>query len=161
MKAEDEDNENEAKTGYVSPISSDLSRETGSESKNPHGFLEVIKNRYIWNWDSARESQVKEMTLSKIRGCFEEVNESEGLNCQFDVEERVIEEVLVGFGSFLENLFEKWLKEVFRNNLQKVKIGGKEEGKRSVRLCLGEGNEESSGFMGSSLPMKIQVSFVG
>ncbi|XP_058207831.1 protein SMAX1-LIKE 4-like isoform X2 [Rhododendron vialii] len=157
MKAEDEDNENEAKTGYVSPISSDLSH----ESKNPHGFLEVIKNRYIWNWDSARESQVKEMTLSKIRGCFEEVNESEGLNCQFDVEERVIEEVLVGFGSFLENLFEKWLKEVFRSNLQTVKIGGKEEGKKSVRLCLGEGNEESSGFMGSSLPMKIQVSFVG
>ncbi|KAH7855384.1 hypothetical protein Vadar_024227 [Vaccinium darrowii] len=158
MKAEDEDNENEAKTRDFSPISSDLSRETGSESQNPHGFLELIKNRYIWNWDSASESQVKEMTFSKIRGCFEELSESEGLNCQFDVEERVIEEVLVVFASFVNKQFEKWLKEVFQSSLQKVKIGG-EEG-RSVRLCLGEGNGESSGFMGSSLPMKIQVSLL-
>ncbi|KAL6965202.1 hypothetical protein U1Q18_036256 [Sarracenia purpurea var. burkii] len=160
----DEDDDNEAKNRNFSPISSDLTHETGGDLHIPRGFLESIKNRFVFNRDSNRVGMMKEMVLSKIRTSFETLCENELLDCFLMVEDRLIEEVLVGLGSFLNNLFDKWLKEVFQTSLLKIKIGGKES-RRKVRLCFGEGKEdigiESSGFLGSNLPKEIKVSFLG
>ncbi|GFZ09157.1 double Clp-N motif-containing P-loop nucleoside triphosphate hydrolases superfamily protein [Actinidia rufa] len=167
MKADEEDDETEAKEGDLSPISSDLTREMGNDYQTPHGFLESIKNQFVFNRDWTSDDLMKEIILCKIKGSFEEVCGSEGdLGCLLGgVEEKLLEELLLACGSFLNNHFEKWLKDVFQTSLQTVKFGGK-EGVVSIRLCLG-GKEESGldlegcGFMGSSLPKKIQVSFMG
>ncbi|XP_059634574.1 protein SMAX1-LIKE 4-like [Cornus florida] len=156
----DEDEEDGSKPGDLSPISSDLTRETGNDLQNPVGFLELINNRFIFDWNSTRDGQMREMFLFKIKGCFEEVFGSKNLG-SFTVEEMLLEEVLFGSGCFLNSLFEKWLENVFQTSLQTVKIGGKEN--MSVRLCFGGKGESSlgNGFMGSSLPKKIQFQFMG
>ncbi|XP_057467527.1 protein SMAX1-LIKE 4-like [Actinidia eriantha] len=167
MKADEEDDETEAKEGDLSPISSDLTREMGNDYQTPNGFLESIKNQFVFNRDSTSDDLMKEIILCKIKGSFEEVCGSEGnLGCLLGgVEEKLLEELLLACGSFLNNHFEKWLKDVFQTSLQTVKFGGK-EGVVSIRLCLG-GKEKSGldlegcGFMGSGLPKKIQVSFMG
>ncbi|PSR85212.1 Protein SMAX1-LIKE like [Actinidia chinensis var. chinensis] len=167
MKANEEDNETEAKEGELSPISSDLTREMGNDYQTPHGILESIKNRFVFNRDSTRDDLMKEIILCNIKGSFEEVCGIEGdRGCLFGgVEKKLLEELLLGCGSFLNNHFKKWLKDVFQTSLQTVKFGGK-EGVVSVRLYLGGKGEseldlEGGGFMGSSLPKKIQVSFMG
>ncbi|XAR63753.1 hypothetical protein NMG60_11023807 [Bertholletia excelsa] len=163
ITAKDGEDENNEKMGDLSPISSDLTRETGGDLHNPHGFFELLKNRFVFDLNLNRNMVMRDMILSKIKLSFEDVCESEGLNCLFEVEERLLEKVLDGLGSFLNSLFEKWLKEVFQTSLRTVKIGGKKV-LRSVRLCLGgkgESGVEASGIMGSSFPKKIQVSFIG
>ncbi|KAL6977875.1 hypothetical protein U1Q18_026658 [Sarracenia purpurea var. burkii] len=186
IEADEGGDNNEAKTGDISPVSSDLTRETGTDLPNlhpvssdlnratghdlpsPYGFLERIENRFIFDRNSTGDSLIKQMVLSRIKWCFEEVFGSEGsLSGLFGgVEEKLLEELLVGFGSFVNNLFDKWLKEVFQRSLETVRIGGK-EGMRtmSVRVCLGSKGmsewENSNGFMGSKLPKKIQISFMG
>ncbi|XP_052200523.1 protein SMAX1-LIKE 4-like [Diospyros lotus] len=140
-----------------SPVSSDLTGETGRDLQVSCGFLEQIKNRFDFSRDSAQDRLIKEELLGKIKRSFEEVS---GSFCSFDVEEKLTEELLAGAGSFLNAQFEKWLRDVFQRNLLTVKIGGK----RSLRLCLGRerGKDqlENSGFLGSNLPQTIQVSFV-
>ncbi|KAG2699515.1 hypothetical protein I3760_07G195100 [Carya illinoinensis] len=153
----DENDESEDKTGEHSPISSDLTRETTTDPRNPHGFLELIENRYVFDRSPARDREMIELFISKIKGSFEEVCGKQNMG-SFSVEERVLEEVLVGSASFPNSLFEKWLKDIFQTSLQTVKFGGKRG--MSIRLCLdgkGEGILED-GFLGSCLPKKIQVS---
>ncbi|KAA8535828.1 hypothetical protein F0562_030852 [Nyssa sinensis] len=155
----DEDDESGGKPGEYSPISSDLTLETSNDLQNPLGFLELIKNRFIFNRYLDRDSQMREMILSGIRGCFEEVYGREKMGC-CTVEEMVLEEVCVGAGCFVNSLFENWLEDVLQRSLQTVKIGGKEN--MSVRLCFGGKGESGlgDGFMGSNLPRKIQLSFI-
>ncbi|KAI8020627.1 Protein SMAX1-LIKE 4 [Camellia lanceoleosa] len=161
-KDNDDDDEEDAKLARdLSPISSDLTREMGNDIQNPHGFLELIKNQFVFNRDLTHDKLIKEMVLSKIKGCFDAEGDLGGCFLFSGVEEKLLEELLIGSGTFLNSLFEKWLKEVFQRSLQMVKIGGKEK-LVSVRLCLGrKGGESRDGFMGSSLPKKIQVSFIG
>ncbi|CAK9171569.1 unnamed protein product [Ilex paraguariensis] len=159
MKADEED-ETEEKVGEFSSISSDMTLETTIDLQNPLGFLELIKNRFVFNRGLTQNSQLTEMFLSKIKEAFVEVCGTDKVDC-FTVEEMVLDEIFLGSGSFLNNMFEKWVQEIFKKSLQTVKFGGKEG--MSARLCLG-GKEESNledGFMGSSLPKKIQVSFMG
>ncbi|KAM4131464.1 hypothetical protein ACJW30_01G177900 [Castanea mollissima] len=155
----DEEDESEGKPGEYSPISSDLTRETTTDPQNQHGFLEMIENRFIFDRSPARDREMIELFLSKIKSSFEEIYVKQNVD-NFSVEERVLEEVLVGSASFPNSLFEKWLKDIFQTSLQTFKVGGKEG--VEVRLCLegkGEGFLED-GFMGSCLPKKIYVSFI-
>ncbi|KAK7329733.1 hypothetical protein VNO77_23909 [Canavalia gladiata] len=153
LKADEED-----KAGESSPISSDLTRETIVDSLNPNGFLDSIENRFEFNTSPNRENEMAELFLSKIKGSFEEVY---GKQClvNLSVDERVIEDVCIGCGSFTNTLFEKWLKDIFQSSLQTVNFGGKE----SILFRLswgGKGDRKSdSGFMGSSLPNSIQINY--
>lgn len=155
----DEEDESDGKPGEYSPISSDLTRETTTDPQNQHGFLEMIENRFIFDRSPARDREMIELFLSKIKSSFEEIYVKQNVD-NFSVEERVLEEVLVGSASFPNSLFEKWLKDIFQTSLQTFKVGGKEG--IEVRLCLegkGEGFLED-GFMGSCLPKKIYVSSI-
>lgn len=155
----DEDNESEDKPGEFSPMSSDLTRETTSDPLTPHGFLDLIKNRFVFDRNQAQDREMTEVFFSKIKRCFEEVfGDQNGVG--FSIEEGVLEKVLEGSGSFLNSLFEKWLKDIFETSLQTVKFGGKEG--IVVRLCFGGRNDKVlvDGFMGTCLPKKIQVSFM-
>ncbi|KAK2969927.1 hypothetical protein RJ640_000456 [Escallonia rubra] len=162
IKANEEDDGMEVKATAFSPISSNSTRD---DLQNPSGFLELIRNRFVFCRPPPEDSLItREMFLSKIKGSFEVVCGGENRNGMYSlaVEEMVLEEVLLGCGSFLNSLFDEWLKDIFQTSLEQTvrRIGGKED--RSIRLCLG-GNVESGaevGFMGSNLPKTIQVSYV-
>ncbi|XWS52290.1 hypothetical protein CRYUN_Cryun11dG0055500 [Craigia yunnanensis] len=160
MKA-DEDDESGEKTGEFSPISSDLTRETTTDNRIQIRFLELIQNRYIFNQNAAQDKEMKEFLMSKMKGSVEETFRGENV-ISFSVEERVLEGILFGSSCFLNSLFEKWLKDIFQAGLQTVKIGGK-EGIDEIRLSYGGIREKAmeNGFMGTCLPKKIQVSFMG
>lgn len=163
IKADEEDNdeeESEDKPGELSPISSDLTRETNTDHQNPHGFLDAIDNLFFFKRSPARDREMAELFSAKMEECVEEaIGNQNGV--RFSVEERVIERVCVGSGSFPNSLFEKWLKDVFQTSLRTGKFGGKEG--MVVRLCLGGGDHNKDGinledgFMGSCLPKKIQL----
>ncbi|KAF5461696.1 hypothetical protein F2P56_017772 [Juglans regia] len=158
IRAEEND-ESEDKQGEHSPISSDLTRETPTDPRSrPHGFLKLIENRFVFDRSPARDREMIELILSKIKGSFEEVCGKQNVD-SFSVEERVLEEVLVGSASFPNSLFEKWLRDIFQTSLRTVEFGGKKG--MGVRLCLdgkGDGILED-GFLGSRLPKTIQVSY--
>ncbi|KAL5549467.1 hypothetical protein UlMin_004698 [Ulmus minor] len=161
MKADEEgdrDYESEEKPGELSPISSDLTRETAADAQNPHGFVDTIENLFIFNQSPARECEMAEVFSTKMEERFGKICGKENV-VRFRVEKSVLKEVCFGCGSFSNSLFEKWVKEIFETSLKKVKFGGK--GGVVVRLCLGGGKEQGileDGFMGSCLPNNIQVS---
>lgn len=155
--ADDQNDESDDKPGEYSPISSDLTRETATDPRSPNGFLELIENRFVFDRSPARDREMIELFMSKIKGSFKEVCGKKNVE-SFVVEERVLEEVLVGSASFPNSLFDKWLKDIFQTSLlQTVKLGGKEEGIGVVKLCLGGKGEGilEDGFMGSCLPKKV------
>lgn len=156
MKADEEDDESEEKLGDLSPISSDLTRET-TNPPNSNGFLDLIRNRFVFNRNLIKDEEIKECFLSKLNVCFEEVFGGQN-RVNFNVEERVIEEVLNGRGSFVKLLFNKWVKEIFQASLKTVKIGGKE----GIEIKLGFGGKSEKvwedGFKDSCLPKKIRFS---
>ncbi|KAJ1439829.1 P-loop containing nucleoside triphosphate hydrolase [Sesbania bispinosa] len=160
MKADEEDDgEEEDKTGENSPISSDLTGEAIADPLNSNGSLDSIENRFELNQSPTREREMAELFLSKIKEYFEEVCGKKYL-VNFTVEERVIEEICVGCGSFTNSMFEKWLKDIFQSSLQTVNFGGKEG--IVFTLCWGgkgDTKSDNSGFMSSCLPKNIQVNY--
>ncbi|KAH7572521.1 hypothetical protein ACOSQ2_015928 [Xanthoceras sorbifolium] len=164
MKAdeeEDDDERSEEKMGELSPISSDLTRDTTTNPTNSNGLLDLIKNRFVLNRNSTNDREIKGVFLSRFKECFEEVFEGED-RVTFSVEDRVIEEVFIGCSTFLNSLFDKWLKEVFKTSLNTVKLGGKGGGVgiRVIRLSFGNVTEvdDDDGFKDSCLPKNIQFS---
>ncbi|KAL0315993.1 UNVERIFIED_CONTAM: protein SMAX1-LIKE 4 [Sesamum radiatum] len=157
VKAED-DEADEGKPGTFSPISSDLTRETTIiEQQSSLSFLKKIKNCFVLNRNSEQDKQAREMFMSKFRRSFQEANIS-----SFNIDETVLEEVLQGSGSYLNSLFDQWLKDVFETSLRMIDTGEKE--KVSIRLCLGVKGESScrkDGFMATCLPRRIPLSFIG
>lgn len=159
----DEDEAKEEKPGELSPISSDLTREITMEPPhNSLAFLKKIKNRYVLNRGSDQDKQAREMFLSQMRRAFKEANWGTRLG-DFKVEEKVLEQVLGGSGLYLNKSFGKWLKDIFETSLGGVREREKEREKVSVRLCLvGEGEScAKDGFMGTSLPKRIPLSYIG
>lgn len=159
IRADEEEASKEGKQGELSPISSDLTREITMEP--PHhslAFLKKIKNRYVLNRGSDQDKQAREMFLSKMRRAFKE---AKGLG-DFKVEEKVLEQVLGGSGLYLNKSFGKWLKDIFETSLGGVREREERE-KVSVRLCLvGEGEScAKDGFMGTPLPKRIPLSYIG
>ena len=158
MKADEEEDDDGS-----SPISSDLTRETVVDQ------LELIENRFEFNEgpEREREREVTQMFLSRIKESFEEVyddDNGDGVVVNFTVEERVIEEIGVGFGNFTNSMFEKWLKDIFQSSLlQTVNFGDKgKEGGIGFTLCWGgkgDRKSDSDGFMGSCLPKNVQVNY--
>ncbi|XP_054804546.1 protein SMAX1-LIKE 4-like isoform X2 [Prosopis cineraria] len=150
---EDDDDDGEDKAGGISPISSNLRRETNV-------LLDSIENRFVFNQNlGADKREIEALFSSKIKRYFEEVWGKQWLE-KFSVEERVIEEMRVGCGSFTNSLFEKWLKDIFQSSLKEINLRGKEEG-ILFKLCWGGKGDRilNSGFMSSSLPRNIQVSY--
>lgn len=161
MKA-DEDDESEEKAGDISPISSDITGETSVNPPHSNGFLDLIQNRLIFNRNSSKDGEITRVFLTKFNKSFGEVFRGQN-RVNFIIEERVMEEMLIGSGFLVNSLFEKWLKEVFQTSLEAVKIGGKEEG-IEIRLCFGGKNQkvsENYGFGDSCLPKKIQITMIG
>ncbi|KAE9602445.1 hypothetical protein Lalb_Chr12g0199651 [Lupinus albus] len=155
LKAGEEDD----KTGKSNPNSSDMTRETIVDSLSLNGLLDSIENRFELNTSPAREKEITELFLSKIKESFEEVFGKQYV-VNFSVDERVIEEMYVGCGFFTNSLFEKWLRDIFQNSLQTVKFGGKEG--IVVRLTWGGKGDRKldNGFMSSTLPKTIQVNYL-
>ncbi|OIV99771.1 hypothetical protein TanjilG_26109 [Lupinus angustifolius] len=155
LKADEEDD----KKYDNSPNSSDLTRETTADSLNSNFFLDSIENRFEFNTSPAKDKEMAELFLSKIKASFDEVY---GKQClvNFSVDERVIEEIYVGCGYFTNSLFEKWLRDIFQNSLQTVSFGGKES--IVVRLTWGGKGDRKldNGFVSSTLPKGIQVKYL-
>lgn len=161
MKADDEDDESEQKPGELSPISSDLTRENITNPALSNGFLDSIQNRFVFNRNSSNDGKIMGLFLAKMKESFDEIFKRQN-KVNFSVEERVLEEVVIGSRFFLNSLFEKWLKEVFQTSLEAVKIGGKEGG-LEIRLCFGCKNDKlfaNYGFGDSCLPKKIQIALL-
>ncbi|CAI9783378.1 unnamed protein product [Fraxinus pennsylvanica] len=158
----DEDEEREGKpVGQFGTISSDWTRETTTDQQNLSSFLEKIKNRHVFNMNSDQDDQAREMFLSKFKSSFQETCGSKNKG-GFFVEEMVLKEVLQGCGLFLNSLLEQWLKDIFQTSLVMDDSASKEG--VSIRLCLGEKGEggcAKNGFMGTCLPKRIQLCFIG
>ncbi|XP_021891477.1 protein SMAX1-LIKE 4 [Carica papaya] len=165
MKADEEDegaDQEKLLQGEVSPISSDITRETSSSTHEYprsiaiNGFLDSIRNRFVFDRNQARDAEMKEDFMAKIKASFKKVIGTGN----FSVEERVIEEASDGSGYFINSSFEKWLKDVFQTSLKTINNGGKEITSMEVKLGFrGAGEEEDDGFMGTCLPKQIQVCF--
>ncbi|KAL3625964.1 hypothetical protein CASFOL_029513 [Castilleja foliolosa] len=153
LRAGDDDDDQQ---GVLSPISSDLTRETTFEQPNLLAILKKIKNLFVFNRDSGKDERAREMLLSKFKRSF---HEATGYVSCFEVDDSALEQVLQGSGFYLNDLFEKWLKDVFRTSLTRMVGVGDHREKVSVRLCLDEklgDNCEKEGFMGTCLPKCIQ-----
>ncbi|KAI5445934.1 protein SMAX1-LIKE 4 [Lathyrus oleraceus] len=146
----DDDNDHE---GQNSPISSDLTRETLGEHLISNGSLDSIENLFELNQTPGKNKETTEMFMSKIKMSFKEVYG----NVKFSVQDKVIEEIGVGCEGFTNNMFEKWLKEIFQTSLERVNGGGKDG--IVFTLCWGgkEDRKWDRGFMGSCLPKNIQI----
>ncbi|KAK4432665.1 protein SMAX1-LIKE 4 [Sesamum alatum] len=139
--------------------SSDVTRETTiiEQQSSLMSFLKKIKNCIVLNRNSEQDKQAREMFLSKFRRSFQEANIS-----SFSIDETVLEEVFQESGLYLNSLFDQWLKDVFETSLRMVDTEERE--KVSIRLCLGGKGESScrkDGFMGTFLPRRIPLSFIG
>ncbi|KAK2646221.1 hypothetical protein Ddye_021416 [Dipteronia dyeriana] len=143
MKADDED---------------DGIEETSTNPANSNGFLDLIRNRFVFSRNSSKDREIKGVFLARFQECFEEVFGGQE-RVSFSVEDRVLEEVFIGSCSFLNTLFDKWLKQVFHTSLNTVKLGGKEGGIRVIRLSFGGiiGNVTLGGFKDSRLPKSITL----
>lgn len=164
IKAEevyDEGEENEAKTEDFSPISSDLTRDTANDQHHQNnkialGFPELIKNRILLKRDSSQDKKMREVFILKMRRSLEEVCGSKILE-SFSFDETMLEKVSEGCGSFLNSLFDEWLKDVFQTSLQKIE---ENENIVFIKLCEAMGAKDETGFKGSCLPRGIQVSIM-
>ncbi|CAN4084966.1 unnamed protein product [Withania somnifera] len=144
----------------TSPISSEPTRDTPNnqhrQNNNPPlGFFNLIKNRLVLKRDSSQDKQMREVFMFKMRRSPEEVCGSKILE-SFHLEEMVLEKVFEGCGSFLNSLFDEWLKDIFQTSLRM--IGEKEN--VSIKLCEVVKANGECGFKGSCLPKGIQVSIM-
>ncbi|XP_057806430.1 protein SMAX1-LIKE 4-like [Salvia miltiorrhiza] len=140
--------EGEAK---LSPISSEITVEPP---------LTFIKNRVVLNMGPEQDREAREALLWEFKRAFDETSR----NNSFNVEEKVLEQVLKGAGLYVNSLFGKWLKDIFQTSLNGINCG--ERDKVSVRLCLvgereREGERDKDGFKGTCLPKRIPVSYIG
>ncbi|XP_077222525.1 protein SMAX1-LIKE 5-like [Tasmannia lanceolata] len=151
-----EEIEEEDKFEESNDVPTDLTQKSATDHQILYGFLESIENRFVFDMNPTQFCQISEKFMSMLNASFDEVCNSERRGWCFCVDGMVLEELVAASGSFLEGLFEKWLKEVFQMSFLTVKKGGKVG---VVRLSL-EGNEENVmefGFLGSNLPNRIQV----
>ncbi|CAN4084850.1 unnamed protein product [Withania somnifera] len=132
--AENEKDEKEAPTH----IANDQHHQNNN---TPLGFFNLIKNRLILKRDSYQDNQMKGVFMFKMRRSLEEVCGSKMLT-SFHLEEMVLARVFGGCGSFLNSLFDEWLKDIFQTSLRMIE------------------EKENIGFKGSCLPRGIQVSIM-
>jgi hypothetical protein len=154
MKVDEEEDEDEDDEGENSPISSDLTREIVGEHLISNGSFDSIENLFELSQSQAKKKEMTKMFMSRVKESFEEVFGK----VKFSVQDKVIEEIGVGgIGSFTNNMFEKWLKDIFQTSLERVNGGGKNG--IVFTLCWGgkEDRKWDSGFMGSCLPKNIQI----
>ncbi|GMI97538.1 SMAX1-like 4, Arabidopsis thaliana heat shock protein-related [Hibiscus trionum] len=160
MKADEDDQSGDTR-GDTSPISSDITRETAAGPRLGIRFLESIQNRYIFDRDASQDNEIKGFFMSKMKETLVATFGGDNV-ISFSVENKVLDGILFGSSYFLNSLFEKWLNDIFQRGLETVKTGGK-DGIREIRLSSGGilGKAMENGYMGTCLPSKIQVSFMG
>ncbi|KAK4755722.1 hypothetical protein SAY87_009479 [Trapa incisa] len=177
VSAEEEDHDEED----ISPVSSDLTRENtagGEIQSRPRELMELIEHRFTFNRSPARDREMREHIALRIRGSFDEAvngggsgsgggNKKVKNGITLGIEDRVLEEVLGegggGGDSFIHNVFEKWLRDIFQACLAREKVNWG-NGISLVRLCLVEENQElvegrDYGFMSTNLPTNVSASF--
>lgn len=101
---------------------------------------------------------MKELFFSKLMESFNEVYWHEN-KVQFSIEDSVLEEIVESSGFSVNSLLDKWIQDIFKTSLNIVRISGRGGG--SIRLCLGDREERDlgDGFLNSSLPMEIRITF--
>lgn len=156
LKAE-EDEEPEDKTDECIPHPA--GRESATDLQIERPFLQEIPNRFVFNQTPSSRRELREAFKSKINRPFEEVFGRQKL-ANFSVEERLLDAISSGSGSFTNSVFDKWVTEIFETTLRGVGFGGQEGA--DVRLCLGgkEDGAMENGFVGTSLPQSIRLSFM-
>ncbi|KAK4783362.1 hypothetical protein SAY86_007736 [Trapa natans] len=160
----------------ISPVSSDLTRDNtagGEIQSRPRELIESIEHCFTFNRSPARDREMREHVASRIRGFFDEVvngggggggNKRVKKGITLGIEDRVLEEVLGGGDSFIDNVFEKWLRDIFQACLEREKVNWG-DGISVVRLCLVEDDQEQQlvegecGFMTTNLPTKVSAVF--
>ncbi|XP_038698524.1 protein SMAX1-LIKE 4 isoform X2 [Tripterygium wilfordii] len=159
IKANEEDDEGEGKCEEVSQISSEITRETATAVHTPDGFFKSMDKCFILNRNAARDQEAKDAFLYKMRRCFEEITGGQNV-MGFSVEERVLEELVHGSGSYLNSLFDNWVKDIFQTSLQTVLKNGGKGGTGEIRVCFEgiRGKILEEGYTGTCLPKKIQFS---
>ncbi|XP_068641753.1 protein SMAX1-LIKE 4-like [Aristolochia californica] len=130
---------------------SDLTQEAPVTLPTSYEFAESIKNRIRLDRDPTQLDQIRDIFRSKIEAAAAEVCGNE-----FAVDDQVLDELVNASAYFLDSFFEKWLKDVFQTSCLTVKNGRKGA---TIRLCFGgkEENVSGFGFLGSSLPNRIQM----
>ncbi|KAG0470695.1 hypothetical protein HPP92_016810 [Vanilla planifolia] len=102
--------------------------------------------------DSGMAGKIAEGLTARLRRAFEEAVGGNVGERTLVVDVATTKELAAACGFFLENEFERWVKEVFQICIPTVKIGGK------LSLEVKGGEEQLVlGFLGSSLPKKITV----
>lgn len=129
-------------------VPSDLTQETDNDNDNG----DIDMPRITLNSDPAKDQQLSEKLMSKLRRAFKEIQEATG---EFSVDSNTVKCMVKACGTFTEQVFDEWVKQVFQTSLLTVKKGG------NVWLCL-DSNKEGDvigvvGFQGSCLPKSIYV----
>ncbi|KAI3879507.1 hypothetical protein MKW92_000884 [Papaver armeniacum] len=156
---EEEEDSDEQKTAEFTPVPSDLTQETDlAYEKTHYRFFESMENRFVLDRNSAFQDEMAENFRSRINGVFVEVFGNVKRGC-WSVDQDVLDEMVCSCGSFLADLFDKWLIDIFQTSLLTVKKGG-DWG--TVRLTFGGIKKGGNGimefgYMGSNLPTSIQV----
>lgn len=136
-------------------VPSDLTNETDcGNSRLPSELLELITARLAMDADLERLRPASENLVSKLRRAFDEVRSGVGGEIgELLIDGAAVAELMAAAGSFLEGIFERWVREVFQTCLRRVERGG------NVRLrAEGKvGNVGEFGFMSSLLPKWMDV----
>ncbi|CAL9091552.1 unnamed protein product [Musa textilis] len=136
-------------------VPSDLTNETDcGNSRLPSELLDLITARLAMEADLERLRPASENLVSRLRRAFDEVRSGGGGEIgELLIDGAAVAELMAAAGSFLEGIFERWVREVFQTCLRLVERGG------NVRLSAeGKvGNAGEFGFMSSPLPKWIDV----
>ncbi|RZS09639.1 hypothetical protein BHM03_00040738 [Ensete ventricosum] len=136
-------------------VPSDLTNETDcGNSRLPSELLELITARFAMDADLERLRPASENLVSKLRRAFDEVRSGGGEEIgELLIDGAAVAELMAAAGSFLEGIFERWVREVFQTCLRRVERGG------NVRLrAEGKvGNVAEFGFMSSLLPKRMEA----
>ncbi|XP_078438499.1 protein SMAX1-LIKE 5-like [Wolffia australiana] len=136
---EDQDQEEEEEEEDDGAAPSDLTQENGSGGGD--GVIVV-------DGSSERRRRMTEHFRGKLRGAFAE---SAQPGCSFAVDQDAVEELSAAAGSFLETLFDDWLRDVFQASLRPLAKPG-----ARLRLCaIPPPAAPAPAFYGSALPTRI------
>lgn len=133
-------------------VPSDLTHEMGSDD-----LLGSIGHRFAVDMCPERRRRMAEHFLWKLRRSFDEARAEGGGHLgisSLSVDGAAVEQLAAASGSFLDSLFDEWLRQVFQPSLRTpTKTGPR------LRLLVEEGRPrspaESGGFHGSALPTRI------
>lgn len=155
---DDDDNYNDSDEEKEDNVLSDVTRETNwrKDDSSHTKLLGLITTCYVLDSQPEHSYSMSEYIISRLTRAFEEHvgnNEMKNHRRCLHIDPAVVEEMVGKSGSFLVDLFEKWIEEVFQASLRySFKNGG------NVRLSLDCKMENILvGYKLSCLPCRIHV----